>query len=231
MNILKKLFSDKVKNSLLDYNEYFDNRTINNVPLDFFTLGQLNLVTDQIIACDPLVSLHNALPFKKHIKPGSYPVTVCIAKTENSGDRYAIVKIEFSKARAIKWEMALVGNQNIKDLKEEDEFFGFPVDAGLGCFSDLKTQKFFNEWSNDFEKNNPGANIYDDFLDKEFKKNAKDKTNPQDAGDWLDFKLPNKPDLNIIMFQSGYGDGVYPCYWGISDTGETCSLIVDFQIL
>ena len=230
MSILKKLFGPKVKYSLVDYNQYFDNQIINNTPIELFSLGQLNVITGQIIACDPLVSLYRALPFTKRAKPGQYPVIVCIAKTKDSGDRYAVVKIEFLKAKAINWEMALVANQNIKELKSDDSFFGFPVDAGLGCFCDITTQKFFNEWQADFEKNNPGDNIYDDFLDTEFRKNAKDKTNPQDAGDWLDFKLPNNPDLNVIMFQSGYGDGFYPCYWGITDTGEICSLIIDFQI-
>jgi len=26
------------------------------------------------------------------------------------------------------------------------------------------------------------------------------------------------------MFHSGYGDGMYPCYWGTSDNGKICCL-------
>jgi len=68
-------------------------------------------------------------------------------------------------------------------------------------------------------------------LDEEFKKNAVDPNNPNDSGDWVNFYLPNKPELNIIMFHSGYGDGLYPSYWGIDEKGEICSLVIDFEVI
>jgi hypothetical protein len=65
--------------------------------------------------------------------------------------------------------MAVVGEQDINELKEDDAFFGFPVDARLGCFCDLETQDFYN--------------IYDDFFAEEFKKNSIDK-NDRSTGYW-----------------------------------------------
>jgi hypothetical protein len=38
-------------------------------------------------------------------------------------------------------------------------------------------------------------------------------------------------DNNIVMFGSGFGDGVYPCYWGIDSSGEIVSLVVDLLVL
>ncbi|MFT3823655.1 MAG: DUF4241 domain-containing protein [Chitinophagaceae bacterium] len=221
---------NKVKLSLIDYNQFFENKTFDNIPLELLDLGELNLSTGEVIACDPLVCLYDTLPFLRTVLPGKYPVTACIAKTENSGDRYAVVRLEFSKDRATKWEMALTENQDVNELKEEDEFFGFPVDAGLGCFCDIEAQQLYSQFETDFMQRNPNGNIYDDFFAAEFKKNAIDPNNPQDIGDWLNFHLPTSPDLNVIMFHSGYGDGMYPCYWGINDNGEICSLIVDFQV-
>ncbi|MCW3072386.1 MAG: hypothetical protein JWO44_2276 [Bacteroidetes bacterium] len=127
--------------------------------------------------------------------------------------------------------MTTTNEQNVDELTDENDFFGFPVDAGLGCFMDVKTRQFFNEFDDSFMKNNPTGNIYDDLLAAEFKKNASDPTDPHEAGDWLNFSLPNQPELNIIMFQSGYGDGVYPSYWGINEQGEICSLIIDFDVI
>lgn len=215
---------------MIDYNQFFDHKTINNTPLELLNLGELNLSTGQIIACDPLVCLYDTSPFTRAVQPGKYPVIACIAKTENSGDRYAVVKLEFSKVKATKWEMAVTQYQEIEELKEDDDFFGFPVDAGLGCFCDLETQQFYTQFETEFMQINPDGNIYDDFFAAEFKKNAIDQNDPDDIGDWLNFYLPNRPDLNVIMFHSGYGDGMYPCYWGTNDNGKICSLIVDFQV-
>lgn len=62
-------------------------------------------------------------------------------------------------------------------------FFGFPVDAGLGCFMDVKTKHFYNEFDDEFMKDHPGGNIYGDLFAAEFKKNAKDQNDPNDIGD------------------------------------------------
>lgn len=236
MGLFKKIFGNKdkdiksVKYSLVDYNQYFDDTVVDNMPLEFLNLGDLNLSTGKIIVCDPLVCMYDTSPFTRTVNPGKYPVIACIAKTKNSGDRYAVVKLEFSKEKATKWEMAVTEHQDINELKEDDEFFGFPVDAGLGCFCDVETQELYNQFETDFGQRNPDGNIYDDFFAAEFKKNAVDQNNPQDIGDWLNFYLPNRPDLNIIMFHSGYGDGMYPCYWGTTNEGKICSLIIDFQV-
>jgi hypothetical protein len=74
-------------------------------------------------------------------------------------------------------------------------------------------------------------NIYDGILAAEFKKNAVNPNDPEDAGDWVNFHLPNKPDQNVIMFQSGFGDGFYSAYWGLDDKGQVCSLVIDFAVI
>jgi len=87
MGLFNKFFGNKgndlskVKLSLEDYNKYFERKIIDNIPLELLSLGELNLTTGQIIACDPLVCLYDSLPFTRTVQPGKYPVTVCIAKT------------------------------------------------------------------------------------------------------------------------------------------------------
>lgn len=36
---------------------------------------------------------------------------------------------------------------------------------------------------------------------------------------------------DAVMVRSGYGDGTYPCYWGLADDGNLTSLVVDFRVL
>ncbi|WP_405064458.1 DUF4241 domain-containing protein [Kribbella sp. NBC_01505] len=36
---------------------------------------------------------------------------------------------------------------------------------------------------------------------------------------------------DAVMVTSGYGDGAYPCYWGVADDGTIAALVVDFLVL
>jgi hypothetical protein len=78
MGLFNKFFGNKdkdfkqVKLSLIDYNIYFDNTNIDNTPLEFLDLGELNLTTGEIVACDPLVCLHDTVPFTTTVNPGKY---------------------------------------------------------------------------------------------------------------------------------------------------------------
>ncbi|WP_207420241.1 DUF4241 domain-containing protein [Desertivirga brevis] len=213
--------------SMVDYNLLLNHDSYNSTPLEILNLGELTLPTGLIVAGDPLVML-SPEPFTKPVNPGKYPVNVVVAKTDSSGNRYALAQLKFSEKKALKWVLALKMNDNISDLAK-DEYLGFPVDAGLACFADKSTVIEYQEFENKFMKEHPGNNIYDDLLATEFKKNAEVKDDPNDAGDWVNFKIPNSAN-NIIMFQSGFGDGVYPSYWGITEEGEVASLIIDFLV-
>lgn len=105
-----------------------------------------------------------------------------------------------------------------------------PVDAGLGGFFDYKTGIEYNKFLDKFHADNPDGNIYDDFFAAEFKKNAITPDDQTDYGNWINYTFPNT-DLNITMFQSGYGDGVYPAYWGLDEQGDIVSLVIDFFVV
>lgn len=212
-----------------DYNLIFENDEVENTPIELLEIGELNVPSGEIVVCDPLV-YSNTLPLSKKVKPGKYPIKIYIAKTKESGDRYAIAKLEFNENKAEKWVMALRTEDDINELTDDADYFGFPVDAGLGGFFDFQAGKEYQKFESDFMKANPDGNIYDDFFASEFKKNAKDQNNPKDIGDWINFSLPNS-ELNITMFHSGYGDGMYPSYWGIDKEGEIVSLVIDFLVL
>jgi hypothetical protein len=138
--------------------------------------------------------------------------------------------LEFEKKKADKWVLAVRDEEDVSELKDNGEFFGFPVDAGLGGFFDYHAGIKYNKFIQEFLKKNPEGNIYDDFFAAEFKKNAKEPNNPKDYGDWVNFTLPNS-DLNITMFHSGYGDGTYPAYWGMTNDNEIVSLVIDFFVV
>lgn len=228
-NPFKKTSEPSEVLSHADYNQLFDSTTVDGVPIEAVEIGSLVVPSGQIVVCDPLV-VPDSPPLRGRVKPGRYSVTLYCAKTKESGDRFAVARLRFSEARAVKWVLALREGENVTDLKEEGDFFGFPVDAGLGGFFDYEAGQQYLRFLDDFMKKHPDGNIYDDFFAFEFKKNARDPNDPKDDGDWINFTLPSG-NLNITMFQSGYGDGVYPAYWGVTDKGEIVSLVIDFHVL
>nr|WP_315200307.1 DUF4241 domain-containing protein [uncultured Flavobacterium sp.] len=217
------------KESIVDYNLILENKKIENIEISQLSIGNLNLPSGKIIVCDPLVYTE-LIPLSKNVSPGNYPIKIYIAKTKESGDRFALAKLEISDKKAVKWILALRENENSNELKEDDSFFGFSVDAGLASFFDYKTGLEFEKFQKEFYKKNSTKNIYDDFFETEFKKNAVNKNDSKDVGNWINYTFP-KTELNIPMFQSGFGDGLYPAYWGIDANGKITSLIIDFFVV
>lgn len=131
------------------------------------------------------------------------------------------------KSRAVRFYEALVGNENLETL-EEGDYFGFCVDAGLGCVCDEIIHRIYCDWDEQWRKDNPDDNPYDGYFAALFKENYYLHPEYQRAGgDWLNWQVPGT-EYHIPIFQSGFGDGTYPVYWGIDEGGEICQLVIQF---
>ncbi|MDQ9827159.1 DUF4241 domain-containing protein, partial [Acinetobacter sp. 163] len=64
---------------------------------DILNIGEVNLPTGEILACDPLVELGEAKTYIQKTPVGKFPVKICVVPSESYGDRYACVKVEFNK--------------------------------------------------------------------------------------------------------------------------------------
>ena len=126
------------------------------------------------------------------------------------------------------YELAVTGNEKEMDEAGEDEFYGFGVDAGMGCVADKKSQdeyvKYWKKLGEEGNVDNPYDDIFEELLEESFKKFPKYQ---RDGGDWANFIIPNT-DLNIPVFASGWGDGDYPCYFGYDENGELCGFYIHF---
>lgn len=202
------------------------------IPLKEVSIGELYLPTGKIIAGDPFfISDHK--PFKQKVAPGNYPVKLLIHTIEENHHRVAFSKIMFSNNPTENWTLALtedITDEKIKNLRP-GEFFGFGVDAGLGCFTDFETNRLFNTTMNKYFQDNPDGNYYDDLLAEEFKIFSGHHPLSRDLGDWNNH-FPQKGDThNVIMFASGWGDGLYATYWGTDANGQVSELIIDFMVV
>lgn len=179
-----------------------------------FDAGRLRLPSGRITACDPFVGIDRP-PFAVALPKGEYPVRLALIEGTFGDGRVAFARVDFSSAPVVRWEMAVSEGQNPVVLKD-DSYFGYPVDAGTGSFVDADAaqaaaarMKGDESWSQSWI----------------------------DAGT-SDSKIKGVPRFflavdagpgNIIMFQSGWGDGFYASWFGYDADGKVAALVTDFQ--
>ena len=214
--------------SRTDLDAYFTEKQIGQTAVDTLNIGTVQITTGHIFACDPLVELGNALPYIQTVPAGNYPVTICVVPSEKYGDRYACVKVGVSSNKPVRYELGMTGRENLDDELEDGSFFGFGVDAGMGCIADMKTQEEFSRYWKKRESEEAGINPYDDLFDDLLRKSYQDAPKYQiEYGSWLNWTVPGT-SCSLPIFSSGWGDGVYPCYFGYDAEGEVCGVYIHF---
>lgn len=173
--------------------------------------ADLLLPTGRIVACDPLVAPETP-PFARTVPPGTYPVHVAIAMRtdDDSAAMYAAVRVTFASGTPTRWELC-----------DTDAFGGapgFPVDAGLGCVMSAEAAELLAT-----------ASAADDFYDKVLEPRLRYVVNG--TGAWADYRPDRSRDENCVIVESGLGDGVYPCYWGLDQDGAPLWLVLDFRVV
>ena len=211
-----------------DLDAHFTEKVIGNREVAVLDIGAVHFPTGTIFACDPLVELEDTPPFIQTIPAGTYPVKICVVPSEQYGDRYACVKVEVSQEKPVRYELGMTGKEDLEEELGEDDYFGFGVDAGMGCIADIQTQAAFKRyWAKRLEED-PDIDPYNDLFCDLMEENAKAHPKYQEShGDWLNWTIPGT-DCNLPVFSSGWGDGYYPVYFGYDAKGEICAVYVRF---
>ncbi len=213
----------------VDLERYFTEKNIEGEEVDTLYIGDINITTDQIIACDPFVSIDCAQPFIQKVKKGKYPLYISVYLNKEFGDRYAVVKLEFTKNKPVYYDLAVTGFEDDLDTIGEDEFYGFPVDAGMGTIVDLNARDAILEVFDKLNKDGDGScNLYDDLfielLEQSYEKNPKYQ---REHGDYAIYHHEAK-NLDMVVFASGYGDGLYPAYFAYDENYDLCGFYIQF---
>lgn len=182
-------------------------------------IGQLLVTSGALAASDPFV-FPDPAPFTQPIPAGRYPVSVAIARFGTGGERderVAFARVALSNLPAVSWRMALIEGQDATSL-EHDGFFGYGVDAGTGCFMDPVAGRLLADRMDQDDE-------YCDVIIEEMEKTYRSTRS------WHDWRPSPERDENIICFSSGWGDGIYPSFFGFSGEGHPCALVTDFFVL
>lgn len=184
------------------------------------SLGQLSLPSGRIVACDPFFA-GVAAPFARSVSPGEYEVHLCRADAGEQGERIALARILFQADR-----VPSIYEPAVLELANTNRY---AVESGLGTFMDELTRQEFVDVMAAYYRDEPSGNYYADRLASEFKESALDPDDPDDAGAWAVHRLPGT-QMNIAMFASGLGDGLFESFWGLDAHGEPVLLVTDFRV-
>ncbi|OWV90047.1 hypothetical protein ATY75_15710 [Rhizobium sp. N122] len=180
-------------------------------------IGNVELPSGRIVAADPLAQPDRPA-LARTVAPGDYPVTLYKAF-----GRIAAAGMRFAEGKPDHWELAVLPGQDVATLKD-GEVFGYPVDAGLGCYMDADTLDLIGEREAQAQAQKPDADInyYDDVLAADLDANK---------GAYALHRPVAGKRGNVAVFWSGWGDGFYPVFWGLDKDGRALVLLTDFSVV
>jgi hypothetical protein len=176
--------------------------------------GELVLTTGRAVACDPFTSPDEE-PFTRELPTGSFPVVLSVAHFDDGDQRVAAAMVRFADALAVRWEMALVGEDDPSELGE-GEIFGYAVESGTGCFMDVEAAESLMDRVEEDER------YFETVV-------AALTANEVDTWSWASF-VPGEGAANVVAFSSGVGDETYASYFGLDADGNVVSLVTDFSL-
>ena len=209
-------------------NLYFSAPFIDRFKPERFTFGSFHISTESVFVKDPFcVSEEQTLPFLQSVPNGEYQVAICAVVTEFDCARYASAAVRFTDSDAVRYEEALTGAEDIHDFVP-GQHFGFSVSTGFAGIFDEKTAKAAGEFFEKWKAEHPGMDLKSDYFNPLLKENASAHPHLQrERGDWLLWDIPDGGGC-VPIFQSGFGNGVYPVYFGYDASDAVCCMVILF---
>lgn len=189
-------------------------------------IGELQISSGALVACDP--ALPEPLPMAEHFPTGTFPVELVIvtydpqrsffgrlarglAALPQPERRIALAAIRFSAEPVAAWQPA---TKAPSAGKRQAEPYVYNVDSATGCFMDLLAAERAAATDGDL-----------------FEHVTIEAENPADEPTWLAMSFCEAPHLNIVAFNSGWGDGAYTTYIGYTEAGSVARVVTDFKLL
>ncbi|AIJ23411.1 DUF4241 domain-containing protein [Amycolatopsis methanolica] len=172
--------------------------------------GVVRLTSGRVVAADPGWLDNRLEPFTATVAPGEYPVDLAVVRFagDPGHERVAAARLAISPEPVVSREPALEPGQD-PPLLGDGQFYGFGVDAGLGCFVDADALAAMEGiLENTFEDTFVGLT----------------------GGSAAQVADPAS-GATLVGFPSGWGDGSYPTWIGRTAGGAIACFVADFLVL
>lgn len=202
--------------------------------------GEVNIVSGRVEIGDPLCYLNTkySCTLEKKIPPGRYPVYLSVISHPVFGERFLSAKLDVTGRKPVRYEIAMPQGYSVEDRDKPGVFAMFGVDTGMACFCDKETSLAYDAFLKEWQREHPEGNYYNDYFAPVMKAYALEHPQYQrEDGDYIEWRLTEEPtpgvreqetQRNLVMFTSGFGDGVYSGYWGIDSQGDIACLVIRF---
>lgn len=192
-------------------------------------LGKAHFPTGRVVVADPLAYLPSnkfSPELEIQIPKGAYPVDVSIYQSEDIGSYMCTTRLRVKDTKVVRYVCAASTKESAAAANDKEAMSGFPVDAGMMTICDAKVADEYREFLDQWYRENPGKNHYDDYFAGFFAQSYEMYPSLQRKGG--DFIMWINPihHRNMPMVASGFGDGFYQSYIGYDKNDEICQVIV-----
>lgn len=175
--------------------------------------GDLVLTSGRIILADPGWLSHSVTrrPLARPLSPGRYPVWLSLARSEHGGERDYVecVRLVLSDRETVRWEPGYWEGDDPASLKPGARFCYF-VETASACFVDADLVRA---------------------PDQAERLQAQLAGLPETGSGSADVLIDPETGANAIVFETGWGDGSSPFWWGLDTAGEATCLVTEFGLM
>ncbi|MBW8487613.1 DUF4241 domain-containing protein [Actinomadura parmotrematis] len=179
------------------------------VAIEVEEAGTVRLPSGRVVAADPSSMEFGEKPLTTAVAPGAYPLLLARVRfaDEPGHARVAAARLVIADRSAATWELGVRDGEDPR-LLDDGEFYGFGVDAGLGCFVDATAAEAL------------GGLVWEDWDDW----TGGPEQRPAELTD-------PATGANLLAFGTGWGDGSYPVWVGRDRDGAVVGLVADLLVL
>ncbi|MDE7464264.1 MAG: DUF4241 domain-containing protein, partial [Clostridiales bacterium] len=189
----------------IDFGEVIATRRALGVALEYEEYGFMQ--TDgEVVVFDAYSAAHRYAPLD--IKSGVIAFPFRLSCETDAGERVAYCGLRFSETPVTEWK-PIIPEALLPLLATDKDAGAVPISSGVCCISSM--------------------DAYD-----EYRMHIKDEVHPLSGQIVLDGQIHTEVELfgyKFAVFSTGWGDGRYRCYAGMTESGDVASVIIDFGMI